>query len=73
MANSSQMDLQSVYESSLAGTMARFAEYSIVDQRLLGGVLQGALLASNDSGYNAAARTPTTLTTYASGATPAAT
>jgi hypothetical protein len=65
------MDLQSVYESSLAGTMARFAEYSIIDQRLLGGVLQGALLASNTEGFNTAARTPTTLTTYASGAQPA--
>ncbi len=42
-------------------TAARQADNTAFDQRLLGGVLAGALLASNYSQLNAAVRIPSTL------------
>lgn len=57
----SVLDLQSMFEADIYHRNARRSEGADFDQRLLGGVLAGALLASNIGQLNAAVRTPTTI------------
>ncbi len=57
----STIDLQSLFEAGVQERNARQSDGAGYDMRLLGGVLAGALLASNDAQLNAAVRTPSTL------------
>ena len=57
----STIDLQALFEADVYQRTSRQADGAAFDQRLLGGVLAGALLASNIGQLNAAVRTPTTI------------